>query len=225
MLTHGSGAILVVDNTFMSPYFQRPLDIGADISVHSVTKYINGHSDVVMGVAVMNDDGIYAKLKYLQNSLGAIPSPFDCFLALRGVKTLHLRMREAGKNAQAIAELLEKHDKVEKVLYPGLKSHPHYEIGLKQTTGFSGMITFWVKGGIEQARQFLENVKIFACAESLGGVESLVDHPAIMTHASVPAEERKKLGISDTLIRLSVGVEDVNDLIADIKNALDHVKL
>jgi cystathionine gamma-lyase len=224
-VAHKHGAILVVDNTFMSPYFQRPLDLGADISVHSVTKYINGHSDVVMGVAVMKDDALYAKLKYLQNSLGAIPSPFDCFLALRGVKTLHLRMREAAKSAQVLAEMLEKHEKVEKVLYPGLKSHPNFDIGLKQTTGFSGMITFWVKGGIEQARQFLENVKIFACAESLGGVESLVDHPAIMTHASVPAEERKKLGISDTLIRLSVGVEDVNDLLADLKTALEHVKL
>lgn len=224
-IAHKHGAILVVDNTFMSPYFQRPLDLGADVVIHSVTKYINGHSDVVMGVVALSDDQLFAQMKYLQNSLGAIPSPFDCFLAMRGVKTLHLRMAAAEKSALVLAQMLEKHDKVEKILYPGLPSHPNYEIGLQQTTGFSGMITFWVKGGIDQARQFLENVKVFALAESLGGVESLVDHPVIMTHASVPAEERKKLGISDTLIRLSVGVEDVNDLLEDVTNALKHVQL
>jgi cystathionine gamma-lyase len=215
--------LFVVDNTFMSPYYQNPLDLGADIVVHSVSKYINGHSDVIMGVLATNDEELYKKLKFLQNSIGAIPSPFDSFMALRGMKTLHVRMKQHTENAQKIAEFLEQHPKVQKTIYPGLRSHPQYELGLRQMRGAGGMITFFVKGGINESRAFLENLKVFALAESLGGVESLVDHPAIMTHASVPPEERAKLGISDNLIRLSVGIEDVGDLLEDLKQALDHV--
>jgi cystathionine gamma-lyase len=224
-LSHKHGAILVVDNTFMSPYFQRPLDLGADVVMHSVTKYIGGHSDTVMGALVVNDADLFKRIKYLQNSIGMIPSPFDCFLALRSLKTLHVRMPRHAENAQKVAEFLESHDKIDKVIFPGLKSHPQYELGLKQMTGPGGMITFWLKGDITQARQFLENVQVFTLAESLGGVESLVNHPAIMTHASVPIEHRRKLGISDSLVRLSVGIEDVDDLINDLKEALDHVTL
>jgi len=223
-IAHSRNAIVVVDNTFLTPYFQRPLSWGADIVVHSVTKYINGHSDVVGGVAIMNDEEIYKKLKFLQNAIGAIPSPFDSFMVLRGIKTLHIRMREHEKNAKIIANFLESSPKVEKVSYPGLASHPQHAIAKKQQTGFGGMITFWLKGGLTQSRQFLENLKIFACAESLGGVESLAEHPAIMTHASVPPEERVKLGISDSLCRLSIGIEDVDDLLQDLRGALEHVK-
>jgi len=224
-IAHKHGAIVVVDNTFLTPYFQRPLSLGADIVMHSVTKYINGHSDVVGGILVTNNEELFNKLKFLQNAIGAVPSPFDCFMVMRGIKTLHVRMREHEKNAFAIARFLEKHSKVEKVHYPGLPSHPQHEIAKKQQTGFGGMITFWLKGGLEQSKQFLENLNIFACAESLGGVESLAEHPAIMTHASVPPEDRAKLGISDTLCRLSVGIEDQEDLLNDIKTALDAVKL
>ncbi|KAK5576005.1 hypothetical protein RB653_007141 [Dictyostelium firmibasis] len=218
---HSRGAILVVDNTFMSPYFQNPLDLGADIVMHSVTKYINGHSDCVMGVLATNNDELFAKLKFLQNSIGAVPSPFDCFLAIRGLKTLHVRMEAHQKNAFAICNFLEKHPKVERVIYPGLPSHPQHELCKRQMKGFGGMVVFFVKGSIDQSRSFLENIKLFALAESLGGVESLIELPSVMTHASVPAEERAKLGISDTLIRLSVGIEDINDLLADISQALD----
>ena len=224
-ITHKNNAILIVDNTFMSPYFQRPLDLGADIVMHSVTKYLGGHSDTVMGALVTNNADLFKRIKYLQNSIGMIPSPFDSFLALRSLKTLHVRMPRHAENAQKIAEFLEGHDKIEKVTYPGLKSHPQYDLAIKQMTGPGGMITFWLKGDITQARQFLENVKVFTLAESLGGVESLVNHPAIMTHASVPLELRRKLGISDSLVRLSVGIEDADDLLEDLKNALDHVKL
>ena len=218
-------AMLIVDNTFMSPYFQRPLDFGADVVMHSVTKYLNGHSDVVMGVCATANEEIYKKIKYLQNAMGAIPSPFDSFLALRGLKTLHVRMRQHQVGAIAVADFLKDHPKVAKLTYPGLESHPQHDIALKQMTGFGGMITFWIKGDITQARQFLENLKIFQLAESLGGVESLVNHPVIMTHASVPVELRKKLGIDDTLIRLSCGIEDVADLISDLETAFSHVTL
>eukprot|EP01132_Coremiostelium_polycephalum_P003283 gene3283-4112_t len=218
---HTRGAFLVVDNTFMSPYFQNPLDLGADIVIHSVTKYINGHSDVVMGVLATNNDTLFEKLKFLQNSIGAVPSPFDCFLALRGIKTLHIRMREHEKNAFQVCEFLTKHAKVERVIYPGLPSHPQHELCKRQMKGFGGMVVFFVKGGIEQSKKVLENLKIFALAESLGGVESLVELPSIMTHASVPPEERAKLGITDTLIRLSVGIEDPVDLINDLAQALE----
>eukprot|EP01130_Rhizamoeba_saxonica_P002324 TRINITY_DN12150_c0_g1_i1.p1 TRINITY_DN12150_c0_g1~~TRINITY_DN12150_c0_g1_i1.p1 ORF type:complete len:394 (-),score=128.27 TRINITY_DN12150_c0_g1_i1:27-1208(-) len=217
--------VFVVDNTFMSPYFQNPMDHGADLVVHSVTKFINGHSDVVMGIIVGNDEELRQKIKYLQNSVGSIPSPFDSWLALRGVKTLHLRMRQHEENAKAVVAALQSSDKVESVIYPGLEDYKYHDLAVKQMNGFGGMVTFFLKGGIDQARQFLETVELFACAESLGGVESLVDHPAIMTHASVPVEERAKLGISDSLIRLSVGIEDTDDLIRDIQNALDAVTL
>jgi len=204
----------------MSPYFQNPLDLGADIVVHSVTKYISGHSDVVMGVVVTNSKDLYEDLKFLQNGIGAVPSAFDCFLALRSMKTLHVRMREHERNATKVAQFLSEHPLIERVIYPGLPSHPQHELAKKQMKGFGGMITFFLKGGIVESRKFLESIKIPALAESLGGVESLIELPSVMTHASVPAEERAKLGISDSLIRLSVGLEDVDDLIADIKQAL-----
>jgi len=215
--------LLVVDNTFLSPYFQNPLDLGADIVMHSVTKYINGHSDVVMGVACTNDEKIKDRLKFLQNGIGAVPAPFDCYMALRGVKTLHLRMREHESNAFRVARFLESHPKVERVIYPGLESHPQHEVANKQMKGFGGMVTFFIHGGIEESRAFLENLHVFHLAESLGATESLVDHPAIMTHASVPLEERIKLGISDSLCRLSVGIEDIEDLLYDLSQALDAV--
>jgi len=220
---HKSNILVLVDNTFMSPYFQRPLELGADIVLHSVTKFINGHSDVVMGVIATNSDDLNKRLRFLQNGMGAVPSPFDCFLAMRGLKTLHVRMREHEKNAMAIARFLEAHPKIEKVIYPGLPSHPQHEIAKKQMSGFGGMITIYLKGGLDESRIFMENLKLFALAESLGGVESLVDHPGIMTHASVPLEQRAKLGIKDNLIRFSCGIEDLNDLIADLTQALNHV--
>ncbi|GAM27720.1 hypothetical protein SAMD00019534_108960 [Acytostelium subglobosum LB1] len=220
---HSRNAILVVDNTFMSPYFQNPLDHGADIVMHSITKYINGHSDVVMGCLATNDEQLFTKLKFLQNSIGAVPSPFDCFMALRGIKTLHLRMREHEKNAFAVVKFLESHAKVERVVYPGLPSHPQHEICKRQMKGFGGMVVFFIKGDIATSRKFLENIKLFALAESLGGVESLIELPSVMTHASVPLEERIKLGITDTLIRLSVGIEDIDDLLADLRQALDKI--
>ncbi len=212
--------LVVVDNTFMSPYFQNPLVLGADIVMHSTTKYINGHSDVVGGIVVTNNEEIAEKLHFLQNSIGAVPGPWDCWLVMRGIKTLHVRMRQHGKSAMRIAKWLEEHPKVERVVYPGLESHPQHEIAKEQMSGFGGMITFFVKGGLPVARTMLEKVKIFALAESLGGVESLIEHPAIMTHASVPAEIRAELGISDALVRLSVGIEDIDDLLADLEQAL-----
>ena len=219
-LAHKKGAIAIVDNTFMSPYFQKPLNLGADIVVHSVTKYMNGHSDVVGGVLVTNNKDLYTDLKFMQNSVGAVPAPMDCFLVMRGIKTLHVRMQKHAENAIEIARFLESHPNVEKVIYPGLPSHPQHELAKKQMSGFGGMITFLIKGGLPEARSFLEKVKIFALAESLGGVESLIEHPAIMTHASVPLENRKALGILDNLVRISVGIEDCEDLIADLKQAL-----
>ncbi|KAF9583814.1 hypothetical protein BGW38_008445 [Lunasporangiospora selenospora] len=217
---------LVVDNTFMSPYFQNPLQLGADIVVHSVTKYINGHSDVVMGVAVTSDEQIYEKLAFLQNSIGAVPSAFDCFLANRGLKTLHLRMRQHAISAQAIAEALEASPRVENVIYPGLISHPQHELAKRQQKGFGGMISFRIKGDLQTANAFLRNVKFFTLAESLGGVESLCELPATMTHGSVSAEDRAVLGITENLIRLSVGIEDTEDLVADVLAALEaSVKL
>eukprot|EP01080_Neovahlkampfia_damariscottae_P002254 gene2254-2428_t len=216
--------IMVVDNTFMSPILQKPLTLGADVVIHSVTKFINGHSDVVMGVTATSSDDIAGKLRYNQNAMGIIPSPFDCFMAIRGVKTLHLRMAAASENAMKVAKCLEASDKVEKVIYPGLPSHPQHEVFKKQTFGNSGMITFYLKGGEKQSRQFLENIKIITLAESLGGVESLAECPSLMTHGSVPAEMRKELGIEDNMIRLSVGVEDGEDLVEDVQKALDFVK-
>lgn len=216
----GKGIISVVDNTFMSPYFQRPLELGATIVLHSTTKYINGHSDVIGGALVTNDDQIAERLAFLLKSIGAVASPFDSYLAMRSLKTLALRMRQHEKSATEIAKFLEKHPKIDRVLYPGLSSHPQHELAREQMHGFGGMITFYVKGGLDAARAVLENVKVFALAESLGGVESLIEHPAIMTHASVPPENRKALGIDDAMIRLSVGVENVEDLLRDLQGAL-----
>ena len=215
--------LVVVDNTFMSPYFQRPLELGADIVVHSATKYIGGHSDIVGGVAVTSNSQLAEKIGFLSNSMGGIQGAFDSFLALRSLKTLPIRMRAHAENAMKIAVFLETHPQVDRVIYPGLKSHPQHELAKKQMSGFGGMITFFIKGGMEASRKFLESVKVFALAESLGGVESLIEHPAIMTHASVPAEQRKKIGIDDSLIRLSVGIEDFDDLIADLKHAFDQL--
>lgn len=215
------GIITVCDNTFATPYLQQPFDFGVDIVVHSATKYLNGHSDVVAGIAVVKDEGeILEKIKFLQNAIGAILSPFDSFLLLRGLKTLPVRMKTHCENAAVIAEFLENHQKVEKVIYPGLKSFPQHELARKQMKDYGGMITFFLKGGIAESKKFLENTKLFSLAESLGGVESLIEHPAIMTHASVPAGQRKKLGIHDNLIRVSVGIEDVDDLKEDLTNSL-----
>jgi cystathionine gamma-lyase len=219
-LAKKKGAISVVDNTFMSSYFQKPLNLGADIVVHSVTKYMNGHSDVVGGICVMNSDQLYNDIKFMQNAVGGVPAPMDCFLVMRGLKTLHVRMERHAENAMAIAKYLEAHPKVAKVIYPGLESHPQHQIARKQMSGFGGMITFFIKGGLDEARSFLEKVRIFTLAESLGGVESLIEHPAIMTHASIPAETRKQLGIHDNLIRISCGIEDLADLKADLESAL-----
>jgi cystathionine gamma-lyase len=214
------GAITVVDNTFMSPYFQRPFRFGADVVLHSATKYLNGHSDMVGGVVVAKDKALADRIYFLQKSIGATPGPMDAFLAMRGIKTLHLRMERHAKNAQAIAERLEAHPNVERVLYPGLASHPQHELAKRQMLGFGGMISFTAKGGLAKAKAIVEGTKIFALAESLGGVESLIEHPAVMTHASIPAENRKKLGIDDGFIRISVGVEGLEDLWADLENAL-----
>jgi len=213
--------LCAVDNTFMSPYFQKPLDLGADIVVHSLTKYINGHSDVVGGAMMTNSKEIHASLWKYQNSLGPTSSPFDSWLVLRGLKTLAIRMDRHEYNAMKIAQYLESHPLVETVLYPGLKSHPQHELAKEQMSGFGGMITFYIKGGLTESREFLEKVSLFALAESLGGVESLIEHPAIMTHASVPKEVRESIGLTDNLIRISVGIEDVDDLIQDLELALN----
>ncbi|HET6906938.1 MAG TPA: PLP-dependent aspartate aminotransferase family protein [Rhodanobacteraceae bacterium] len=214
------GLILVVDNTFCSPMVQRPIELGAHLVVHSATKYLNGHSDMVGGVAIAANKELAERLAFLQNSVGAVAGPFDAFLALRGVKTLALRMHAHCANALELAQWLEKHPAVERVIYPGLKSHPQHALAKRQMDGFGGIVTIVVKGGLKKARRMLERCELFALAESLGGVESLIEHPAIMTHASVPPANRKRLGISDGLIRLSVGVEDVADLRAELDNAL-----
>ncbi|MGH8212312.1 MAG: trans-sulfuration enzyme family protein [Rhodanobacteraceae bacterium] len=212
------GLLLAVDNTFCSPMVQRPIEFGADIVVHSATKYLNGHSDMVGGVAIAANKDLAERMAFLQNSVGAVAGPFDAFLALRGVKTLALRMRAHCNNALELARWLEKHPGVERVIYPGLKSHPQHALAKRQMDGFGGIVTIIVEGGLKRARRMLERCELFALAESLGGVESLIEHPAIMTHASVPPENRKRLGISDGLIRLSVGVEDA----ADLKDELSH---
>lgn len=214
------GPVLVVDNTFASPYLQNPIKQGADIVMHSCTKYIGGHSDLVAGALMTSDKALAAKLKYAQNAVGAVPSAMDCFLMLRSTKTLHIRMQRHCESALKIAKWLESHSAIDRVIYPGLKSHPQHALAKKQMLAFGGMISVVVKGGLKKSRSVLEKVKLFSLAESLGGVESLIEHPAIMTHASIPPEARKKLGIDDGLIRLSVGIEDVNDLIADLDRAL-----
>lgn len=219
-LAKKKGIISVVDNTFASPYFQNPLDLGADIVVHSTTKYIGGHSDVIGGAVITSNADIYEKLKFVQNSVGAIPGMFDCWLLLRSVKTLAVRMERHNSNAMKIAEYLEKHPKVAKVIYPGLKSHPQHALAKKQMRGSGGMVTFELKGGFEAAKRLLTHVKIISLAESLGGVESLISHPGTMTHAAIPREERLSRGLSDGMVRLSVGIEDVEDLIGDLERAL-----
>jgi len=215
------GILLVVDNTFATPYLQSPLDLGADIVIHSVTKYLGGHSDIVLGVAMVNESEINEKLAFYQNSCGATPGPMDCFLALRGVKTLHLRMDRHSENAQKVAELLLSNEKVQNVYYPGLVSHPGHDIAKSQMSKFGGMLSFDLKVDTKQAAfQVLENFKLFTLAESLGGVESLAGHPSSMTHASIPRDERLKTGVTDSLIRLSVGVENIEDLLKDLEQAL-----
>jgi cystathionine gamma-lyase len=220
-VARANNILSVVDNTFASPYLQNPLDLGADLVMHSVTKYINGHSDVVMGAVVGRDELLHEKLAFLQNSCGAVPGPQDCFLVLRGIKTLHLRMERHCENGRKIAEFLRNHPKVDKVYWPGFTNHANHDIAKKQMKDFGGMMSFTLKSdSIADARKFLSNTHLFSLAESLGGVESLCGHPASMTHASIPREERLKSGLVDSLIRLSVGIEDVNDLIEDINNAL-----
>lgn len=212
--------IIVVDNTFMSAYFQRPLSLGADVVMHSISKYMNGHTDVIMGCLVCNDDDIHERLRFLQNSLGTVPSPFDCYLVNRGMKTLPVRMKEHMRNGLLIAKHLETHPAVEKVIHPGLPSHPQYELGKRQMIGYSGMCVFYIKGGLKESSAFLKALKIFTLAESLGGYESLIELPSLQTHASVPEDQRKKLGITDNMIRISVGLEDPEDLINDLNQAL-----
>lgn len=219
-ICHRRGVKLAVDNTFMSPAFQRPLDLGADLVVHSATKYLGGHSDVVGGVIATRDDELAQQLAFLQNSCGAVPAPFDCFLVLRGIKTLAIRMRQHQANAQRIAEHLESHAAVSRVVYPGLPSHPQHELACRQMSGFGGMITLELHGGLAAASHLLSTVQLFTLAESLGGVESLIESPALMTHASVPEARRKALGLTDGLVRLSVGIEHVDDLIGDLDRGL-----
>ena len=220
-LAHRHGAISICDNTFLSPYFQRPLEFGVDVVVHSTTKYINGHSDVVGGGVIVKDPALAERIGFLQNAMGTCAGPQDCFLVLRGIKTLAIRMEEHNRNALAIAQWLEKHAKVAAVLHPGLASHPQHELALRQMRGFGGTFSFRVRGGQEAVFRMLERCRIFTLAESLGGVESLIDHPATMTHVSIPPEVRLAMGIGDDLIRLSVGIEDLDDLVADLEQALE----
>ncbi len=219
-LAHEGGALCVVDNTFASPYFQRPLKLGADVVLHSTTKYLAGHADVVGGALCLDNGPLYERLKFLQNAVGATPGPFDCWLTLRGLKTLALRMQAHERNAVRVAYFLEGHPRVKRVYYPGLDSHPGSDVASRQMSGYSGMVSFEVKGGVREARRALGRMRLFKTAESLGGVESLVELPAIMTHATIPKKERQKAGLDDGLIRLSVGVEDGDDLLEDLRQAL-----
>jgi len=216
-IARARGATSVVDNTFATPFFQRPLELGIDVVCHSTTKYLNGHSDVVGGAVLTSDAALYQRIQFLQNAVGGVPSPMDSFLVMRGLKTLHVRMERHQENAFRIARFLEGHPQVEKVTYPGLPSHPQHALARRQMSGFGGMLTFVIRGGLPAARAFLSSLRIFALAESLGGVESLIEHPAIMTHASVPPETRASLGIDDGFIRVSVGIESADDLIADLE--------
>lgn len=215
-----AGAVTVVDNTFATPCFQQPLELGADIVLHSTTKYLGGHSDVIGGALVFREQGRYEELKWLENAAGSVPGPLDCYLVLRGIHTLGLRMRAHAANAMALARALEGHPGVERVIYPGLGSHPDHELAARQMSGFGGMVTLSLKGGLDEARRFLKKLRLFYLGESLGGVESLVEAPALMTHQSIPREERLRRGITDGLLRLSVGVEDRDDLLADVLQAL-----
>ncbi len=219
-LAHKRNAIVAVDNTFATSYWQNPLNFGVDVVIHSTSKYLGGHCDVVGGAILTSNDKIYERVKFCQNAVGSVPGPLDAFLVLRGVKTLALRMERHEANARLIAQFLKSHPKVKKVYYPGLPEHPGYEVAKKQMRGFGGMISFEVKGGLEESKRVCERTEIFSLAESLGGVESLIEHPALMTHASVPREVREEKGISDSLIRISVGIEDGADLVADLEQAL-----
>ncbi len=214
------GCAVVVDNTFATPYLQQPLALGADMVLHSTTKYLGGHSDVIGGAVITNDADWHKRLAFIQNAVGGVPGPMDAFLLMRSTKTLHVRMQRHVENAVVIADMLNSHPEVERVYYPGLESHPQHALMKQQMRGPGGMISFVVKGGLDKAKRLLATTKLFACAESLGGVESLIEHPAIMTHASVPLEQREALGIKDGFIRVSVGIEDIDDLLADLKSAL-----
>jgi cystathionine gamma-lyase len=220
---HAPQAVMVVDNTFATPYFQQPLALGAQIVVHSTTKYIGGHSDVVGGAAITDDAALHERIAFYQNSAGGVPGPHDAWLTMRGAKTLAVRMREHARNAQAIAEFLERHPAVERVHYPGLPSHPQHDLARRQMRGFGGMVSFALRGTAEEAMEFARSLRYFSLAESLGGVESLICHPARMTHGSIPRDQRERRGITDTLLRLSVGIEDVEDLLEDLRTALDHL--
>ena len=220
-LSHTKNAIVVVDNTFLSPYFQKPLLLGADIVVHSTTKYINGHSDIIGGAVILNSSELFKKIQLVQKSIGAVPSPFDSWLTLRGVKTLAIRMQQHEKNAFKVADFLLKEPNVLEVFFPGLESHPGYAIAKKQMTGFGGVVSFKLKGGLNECNAFFKKLKIFQLADSLGGIESLANYSALMTHDYFPSELRLKIGVTDNLIRLSVGIENIDDLLEDLKNALD----
>ena len=222
-LAHRHNALLAVDNTFATPYLQAPLKLGADLVVHSTTKYLSGHSDLVGGAVVLSDSSLYEKVHFAQNAAGAVPGPFDCWLVLRGIKTLPVRMDRHCSNAMKLAEYLSAHPKVERVLYPGLASDSHHSRARKQTAGFGGMISFYLKGDFQACKRLLNHVRIFTVAESLGGVESLIEHPSSMTHASVPREERERIGVTESLVRLSVGIEDIDDLVTDLSQALEEV--
>ena len=219
-LSHRHNALVVVDNTFLSPYFQKPLKLGADIVVHSTTKYINGHSDLIGGAVVLNNDILYHKIHMVQKSVGAVPSPFDSWLTLRGVKTLAVRMREHEKNAFAVARFLQSQENAEAVFYPGLETHPGHDIAKQQMSGFGGVVSFRIRGGLNEANAFFRKLRVFQLADSLGGVESLANYSALMTHDYFPAALRKKIGVTDNLIRLSVGLEHADDLVEDLQNAL-----
>jgi cystathionine gamma-lyase len=216
-IARAGGALSVVDNTFATPFFQRPLELGIDVVCHSTTKYLNGHSDVVGGAVLTSDAALYQKIQFLQNAVGGVPSPMDSFLVMRGLKTLHVRMERHQENAFRLGRHLDGHPQVEKVTYPGLPSHPQHDLARRQMSGFGGMLTFVIRGGLPAARAFLSSLHVFALAESLGGVESLIEHPAIMTHASVPPETRAALGIADGFIRVSVGIESADDLVEDLE--------
>jgi cystathionine gamma-lyase len=223
-IAHENGSTVIVDNTFASPYFQNPLKLGADLVVHSTTKYINGHSDSLGGAVMLNDDSMHEKIKFSQNAVGAVLSPFDSFLTLRGIKTLSVRMERHERNAMEISKYLEGRKEVEKVLYPGIESFQYHKLAARQMSGYGGMLSFYMKGGESKVKSFLENLKYISLAESLGGVESLIEQPFSMTHASIPEEERRRLGISENLLRVSIGLEDVTDLIEDIENAFSKMK-
>lgn len=222
-IAHKHGILVVVDNTFLTPYLQNPLDLGADVVVHSGTKYFGGHSDVLNGAVMINDEMLANKIRHVQNSTGGVLSPFDSYLVLRGLKTLPIRMEAHERNARKLAEYLQKHPKVQKVFYPGLPDHPQFELAKKQARGFGGMISFEIKGGIDAAKKFLGSLELFILAESLGGVESLIEHPALMTHASLTKEEQVKAGISESLIRVSVGIEHIDDMIEDMDQAFNNI--